>query len=71
MRLLATGPRSNAGHLFFYWPKLFDHFLSSINFPFIFFLSIGLYCLAGVVGLIACRSLTPSLALPTSFINYV
>ena len=34
--------------MFFYWPKLLDHFLSSTVIPFLFFLSIGWYCGAGV-----------------------
>ena len=32
-----------------------------------FFLGIGWYCGAGDFGLIGCKSLTPSLALPTFF----
>ena len=36
---------------------------SSTLFPFLFFLSIGWYCEAGVFGLIGCISLSPSLAL--------
>ena len=43
--------------------------LSSTIFPFLFFLSIGWYCGAVVFGLIGCRSLSLSLALPTSFNN--
>ena len=43
--------------------------LSSTIFPFLFFLSIGGYYGAGVFGLIGCRSLSGSLALPTSFNN--
>ena len=39
-------------------------------FPLLFFLSIGVYCGAVVVGLIGCKLLTPCLALPTSFNNY-
>ena len=38
---------------------------SSTLFPFLFFLSIGWYCGAGVLGLIGCISLSPSLALLT------
>ena len=38
-------------------------------FPFLFFLSIGWYCGAGVFGLIRCTSLSLSLALPTFFNN--
>ena len=44
-------------------------FLSSTIFHFLFFLSMGWYCWAGVFGLIRCGSLAPSLALPTSFNN--
>ena len=40
---------------------------SSTLFPFLFFLSIGRYCGAGVFGLIECISLSLSLALPTFF----
>ena len=42
---------------------------SSTLFPFLFFLSIGWYCGAGVFELIGCTSLSLSLALPTFFIN--
>ena len=42
---------------------------SSSLFPFLFFLSIGWYCGAGVFGLIGCISLSPSLALLTFFNN--
>ena len=38
-------------------------------FFFVVFLYIGWYCGAGVFGLLWCRSLSPSLALPTSFNN--
>ena len=40
-----------------------------VIFPFLFFLSIGLYCGAGVFGLVGCISLSVSIALPTSFNN--
>ena len=40
---------------------------SSTRFPFLFFLSIGWYCGAGVFGLIGCISLSLNLALPTFF----
>ena len=60
---------SRAGPMLFYWPKLRDHFLSSTIFYFLFFLSTGWYCGAGVFVLIGCRSLSPTLALPTSFKN--
>ena len=42
---------------------------SSTFFPFLFFLSIGWYCGAGVFGLIGCIPLSDSLALPTFFNN--
>ena len=42
---------------------------SSTIFPFLFFLSIGWYCLAEVFGLIVCISLSLTLALPTFFNN--
>ena len=38
-------------------------------FLFLFILSIGWYCGAGVFTLIGCKSCSPSLALPTSFNN--
>ena len=38
-------------------------------FPFLFFLSVGWYCGAGVFGLIGCISLSLSLALQTFFNN--
>ena len=44
-------------------------FLSSTIVPFLFILSIGWYCAAGVFGLIGCRSLSLSLAPTTSFNN--
>ena len=50
-----------------YWPKLLYPYYSL--FPFLFFLSIGWYCGAGVFGLIGCTSLSLSLALPTFFNN--
>ena len=40
-----------------------------IIFPVLFFPSTGWYCWAGFFGLIGCRSLSPSLALLTSFNN--
>ena len=55
--------------MLFYWPWLLYHFLSSTIFPLLVFLSTCWYCGAEVFGLIACRSLPPSLALPTSFDN--
>ena len=58
---------SRAGPMLFHWPKLLDPFLSSIVVDFLYFLSIGWYCGAGVFRLIGCKLLLPSLALPTSF----
>ena len=43
--------------------------LFSTFFLFLFFLSIGWYCVAAVFGLIGCTSLSLSLALPTFFNN--
>ena len=56
---------SRAGPMLLYWPKL--HYPTF--FPFLFFLSIGWYCGAGVFGLIGCIPLSLSLALPTFFNN--
>ena len=52
-----------------YWAKLLFPYYSLLFFPFLFFLSIGWYCGAGVFGLIGCTSLSLSLALPTFFNN--
>ena len=57
--------------MFFYWPKLIDLNLSSTVFNFLFFLSIGCYFGARVFRLIGCKSLSPSLALPTSYNNNI
>ena len=54
---------SRAGPMLLYWPKLLYPYYSLLLFPFLFFLSIGWYCGAGVSGLIGCISLSPSLAL--------
>ena len=59
----------SAGPMLFHWPKLLQSFLSCTIFPFLLFLCIGWYCGAGVFGAIRCRSLSPSLALTTSFNN--
>ena len=56
--------RANA---FFYRPKLLYPYYSLLLF--LFFLSLGWYCGAGVFRLIWCISLSPSLALPTFFNN--
>ena len=69
IRWCGTGRFQEQSQCLFYWPKLLHPFLSSTIFPFLFFLSIGWYCGAGVFGLIGCRSLSPNLALPTSFNN--
>ena len=54
--------------MLFYWPKLlYPHYNLILFFFFLFFLSIGRYCGAGVFGLIGCISLSISLALPTFF----
>ena len=61
---------SRAGSMLLYWPKLLYPYHSlQLFFPFLFFLSIGWYCGAGVFGLIGCTSLSLSLALPTFFNN--
>ena len=49
--------------------KLLSAFVSSTVFPFLFFLSIGWCCGAGVFGLIGCQPLSPGLAMPTFFNN--
>ena len=61
---------SRAGPVLLYWPKLlYAYYSLPTLFPFLFFLSIGWYCGAGVFGLIGCTSLSLSLALPTFFNN--
>ena len=60
---------SRSEPMLFYWPLLLEPLLASAVFPFLFCLSIGWYCGEGVFRLIGCRSLSPSLALPTSFNN--
>ena len=54
-----------------YWPKLLYPYYNLLYtlFPFLFFLSMGWYCGAGVFGLIGCIPLSLSLALPTFFNN--
>ena len=60
---------SRAGSMLLYWLKLlFPYYMSSTIFPFLFFLSAGWCCMAGVFGLIGCISLSLSLAVPT-FLN--
>ena len=49
--------------------ELLAPLFGSCCFPFLFFHSLGCYCLAGVFGLIGRESLSPSLALPTYFNN--
>ena len=51
---------SRAGPKLFYWPKQLYPFLSSTVFLFLFFLSIGWYCRAGVFGLMGSKSLSLS-----------
>ena len=60
---------SRAGPMLFYWPKLLYSILSSNYFPYLFIQSIGWYCGAGDFGLLGCRSLSPILALLTSYNN--
>ena len=61
---------SRAGPMLLYWPELlYPYYSLLLFFPFLFFLSIGWYCEAGVFGLIGCISLSPSLALLTFFNN--
>ena len=55
--------------MLFYWPKLLNPYFVLYCFHLLFFLSIGCYSGAGVFGLIGCRSLSPRIALPTSFNN--
>ena len=65
VRLVVFKSRANS----IYWHKLLYPFLLSTICPFLFFLSHGWHCTAGVFGRLGYRSLSPSLALPTSF-NY-
>ena len=58
--LVGFKSRANA----FYWPRSLFIFYC---FPCLFVLSLGSYCGAGVIGLIGCKLLSPSLALPTFF----
>ena len=60
---------SRAVQMLLYWPKLLYPYYSLLLFSFLFFLTIGWYCGAGVFGLIGCTSLSLSLALPTVFNN--
>ena len=60
---------SRAGPMLLYWHKLlYPNYSLPLFFLFLFFLSIGWYCGAGVFGLIGCTSPSLSLALPI-FIN--
>ena len=54
--------------MLFYWLKLLDHFLSLSVFHFLFFLSIGWNCGAVVFRLIRCKSLSPGLVPPKTFL---
>ena len=58
---------SSAEPTLLHW--LLHRFLSFTIFPFLFFLSIGWYCMAVVFELLWCRSLSLSLALKTSLNN--
>ena len=60
---------SRAGPMPFYWPSCSIPTIVFYYFLFLFFLSIGWYCVTGVFGLIGCISLSLSLALLTSFNN--
>ena len=60
---------SRAGSMLSRCPKLLYPYYSLTIFPFLFFLSTGRYCGAGVLGLIGCRSLSLSLTPPTFFNN--
>ena len=64
VRLTSFKSRANA----FHWQKQLYPFLSSI-FPFLYILSLDWYCGDGVFSLIVCKSLSPSLVMPTSFNN--
>ena len=59
---------SRAEPMLFHWPKLLYPFSSSTIFPVLVFLSIGWYCVAGVFGLIGCRSLSQPCAAYTCLI---
>ena len=56
-----------AGLIHFHWPKQFTPPLSFTVF--LFFLCILWYCGTGLFGLIGCKSLSPSISLPTFFNN--
>ena len=61
-----TGGFQEQGQCFYNWPKLLGPILSSTIFHFSsFFLYVGIVGLGS--GLIGCKSLSPSLALPTIF----
>ena len=57
---------STAGQILFFGPERLYPFLSFTIFPFLFFLSIGWYCIVMVFGLIGCIYLSPSLAAMSS-----
>ena len=52
----------------FYWPSCSLPFCLLLT-HFLFFHSMGWYCGAGIIRLIGCQSLSPTLALPTFFNN--
>ena len=71
-RWWGTGGFREQGQCFFIGlsfsiPTMVFHYFTI--FPFLYFLSIGSYCGAGVFGLIGCTSLSLSLAMPTSYNN--
>ena len=55
---------SRSGPMLFYWPCCSLTFCL-LQFPFLFFHSLGWCCGVEVFGLIGCSSLSPSLTLPT------
>ena len=68
-RWCGTGGFKEQGQCFFIGLSCSIPTIVFTLFPFLFFLSIGWYCGAGVFGLIGCISLSPSLALLTFFNN--
>ena len=67
IRLCGTGGFHDHGRCLFIGLASLSNFVSSC-FSFLFFHSMGWYCVAGVFGLIGCWPLSPSLALPTFLI---
>ena len=58
---------SRAVTVILYLSNLVATFYVFYGFHFLFFVSIGWYCGAGVFGLIGCKSLSPRIAFPTTF----